>query len=85
YILERLALLELIIGRALARSGSVDGLEILVEYLDDARAILTEFAHTTLIKITEKDFSKNKQEWSAWINAFATDFKPVPIMERMDG
>ena len=85
YILERLALLELIIGRALARSGSVDGLEILVEYLDDARAILTEFAHTTLIKITDKDFGKNKQKWSAWVNSNAVDFKPVPIMERMDG
>ena len=85
YILERLALLELIIGRALARSGSVDGLEILVEYLDDARAILTEFAHTTLIKITGEDFGKNKQEWSDCINAIATDFKPVPMMERIDG
>ena len=85
YIFERLALLELIIGRALARSGSVDGVNILVEYLDDARAILTEFAHTTLIKITEKDFGKNKQEWSTWINAIATDFKPVPMMERIDG
>ena len=85
YILERLALLELIIGRALARSGSVDGLEILVEYLDDARAVLTEFAHTTLAKITEEDFGKNKQQWSAWVNAKASDFKPVPLMDRMDG
>ena len=85
FIYERLALLELIIGRALARSGSVDGLEILVEYLDDARAILTEFAHTTLIKITGEDFGKNKQKWSDWISAGTSDFQPVPLKERIDG
>jgi ribulose 1,5-bisphosphate synthetase/thiazole synthase len=85
FIYERVALLELIIGRALARSGSVDGLEILVEYLDDARAILTEFAHTTLIKITEKDFGKNKREWTDWISVNVSDFQPVPLKERIDG
>jgi len=47
-------------------------------YLDDARAIYTEF--TSLIRIAEEDFGKNKQEWSDWMNAIAADLKPVPMM-----
>jgi hypothetical protein len=47
--------------------------------------VTTEFAHTTLIKITEKDFGKNKQEWSDWISVNVSDFQPVPLKERIDG
>jgi hypothetical protein len=85
FILERLGLLELILGRALARCGSIQGLQIMIEYLDDFRGILTEFAHTTLIRITNEDFGKNKQKWGEWIRSHANDFKPVPLEEREDG
>jgi hypothetical protein len=85
HVLERLGLMELILGRALARSGSAEGYEILIEYLDDMRAILAEFAHGALVKITDRDFGKNKQEWSDWMNAIATDLKPVPMMDRIGG
>ena len=84
HVLERLGLMELILGRALARSGSAEGYEVLIEYLDDMRAILAEFAHGALVKITDRDFGKNKQEWSDWMNAIATDLKPVPMMDRID-
>jgi hypothetical protein len=79
------ALLELIIGRALTRSGSVDGLKILIEYLDDVRAVLAGFANSTLVKITSKDFWKNKSEWNNWLSLNESSFKPVPLPERMDG
>jgi hypothetical protein len=85
YALERVALLELIIGRALARSGSVDGLKILIEYLDDVRAVLAGFANSTLVKITNKDFGKNKSEWNKWLSINESSFKPVPLLERIDG
>ena len=85
YVFERLALMELILGRALARCGSVDGLQILIEYLDDSRAVFTEFAHATLIRISGKDFGKIKQKWSDWVRTIATDFEPVPLLEREDG
>jgi len=85
FIMERQALLELILGRALARSGSVEGLEVLVEYLDDVRAVLAGFANSTLTKITGKDFGKNKTEWKNWIQSNAAGFKPQPLAERIDG
>ena len=40
YIQERLAYLELVIGRALACCGSIDGYLVLTSYLDDNRALL---------------------------------------------
>jgi hypothetical protein len=85
FILERRALLELNIARALARSGSVDGLNILIDYLDDMRAVLAEFAHTTLIRITDKDFGKIKSQWSAYTDSIADSLQPVPLTERTDG
>jgi hypothetical protein len=85
FILERRAILELNLGRALARSGDIDGLNILIEYLDDMRAVLAEFAHTTLIRITNQDFGKNKLGWSAYVNSITGSFKPVPLAERMEG
>lgn len=85
FILERRGLLELIIGRALARSGDIDGLKILIEYLDDMRAVLAEFAHTTLIRVTNQDFGKNQGEWTTYVNSIAGAFKPVPLAERVDG
>lgn len=85
FILERRGLLELNIGRALARSGDIDGLNILIEYLDDMRAVLAEFAHTTLIRITNQDFGKNKLGWTAYVNSITDSFKPVPLVERVDG
>ena len=67
HVLERLSLMELILGRALARSGSYKGYEILIEYLDDMRAILAEFAHDTLVKITNRDFGKVMGDWKNWL------------------
>ncbi len=82
---DRLALLELILGRAMARSGSANGYDILIEYLDDNRAVLAEFANTALFKITGTDYGKDKQEWKNWLEANEPIIDPVALLERTDG
>jgi hypothetical protein len=85
FIHERRAMLELAIGRALARCGSSDGISVLISYLDDNRAILAEFAHTTLIAITGQDYGKDARAWSSWLAEVRGSFKPCSLLERLDG
>lgn len=85
FIHERRALLELGIGRALARCGSPAGFEILISYLDDNRALLAEFAHTTLVAVTGRDYGKDARTWSGWLAEAKDSFKPYPLLERLDG
>jgi len=85
HVLERLGLMELILGRALARSGSAEGYEVLIEYLDDMRAVLAEFAHGALVKITDLDFGKDKEKWTHWLKSNENDLRPVPLIDRPFG
>jgi hypothetical protein len=62
---ERQAMLELAIGRALARCGADQGIRILISYLGDARALLAEQAHSHLIEITGSDYGKVPAAWLA--------------------
>ena len=82
HILERLSLMELILGRALARSGSEEGYQILIEYLDDMRAVLAEFAHNALVKITDLDYGKDKGKWSDWLEKNINKLEPVSLKVR---
>ncbi len=75
---ERRAYLELVIGRALARCGSVEGLRILVGYLSDNRAILARHAHAELRNITGQDFGRNTGAWREWVGSLGDTLKPVP-------
>jgi hypothetical protein len=74
----------LVIGRALARCGSPDGFIILFNYLQDARALLTEHAHTELIRITGEDFGKDVAAWGQWLEANSDHLEPVPWLETTD-
>jgi len=85
FVHERRAFLEVSIGRALARCGSTDGIDILISYLDDNRALLAEFAHTTLVAIAECDYGKDTRAWWTWLNEVKDSFKPCPLLERLDG
>jgi hypothetical protein len=85
HVLERLALMELILGRALARSGSMEGYDVLMEYLDDMRAALAEFSHSTLVKITKSDFGKNQERWRNWLATNKNRLKPVALEDRPFG
>lgn len=67
YVAERLAYLEILVGRCLARCGSPEGYLILIDYLRDARAIHTEHALTELIRITGQDHGKDQAKWSDWL------------------
>jgi len=82
FLHERRALLELGIGRALARCGCPNGANILISYLDDNRALLAEFAHTTLVSVTGEDYGKDAGAWSTWVAEAKNSFKPCPLLER---
>jgi hypothetical protein len=60
---ERQAYLELIIGRAMARCGSPAGVEIVIEYPSDSRAMLAEHAHSERAAIAGLDFGKDQTAW----------------------
>jgi flavin-dependent dehydrogenase len=81
YIPERLAYLELVIGRTLARCGSSDGYVILISYLNDNRALLAEHAHTELVAITGEDFGKDTEQWANWLEVHGDDLPRVPYQQ----
>ncbi|MFY0652445.1 MAG: FAD-dependent oxidoreductase [Cyclobacteriaceae bacterium] len=85
YVFERLAMMEIILGRALARSGSAEGYKVLIEYLDDMRAVLAGFAHISLVKVTNEDFGKDKDKWKNWLRRNEINLTPVALTERPIG
>jgi hypothetical protein len=84
FVLERLAYLELVLGRALARCGAVEGYLVLVAYLTDNRALLAEHAHTELKAITGEDYGKDASAWSQWIELNADSLVPRPCPPRTE-
>ncbi len=82
---ERRAMLEIAIGRALARCGSADGFAILISYLDDNRALLAEGAHSGLASISGQDYGKDAEQWRSWLAQAKDSLKPCPLGERLDG
>ncbi|WP_276356542.1 FAD-dependent oxidoreductase [Cohnella caldifontis] len=88
YFEERRALLELMIGRSMARCGDPEGYRILISYLDDVRALLSEHAHAELASISERDFGKDPCAWSNWLDAAsqaqAGAMPPCPFQTRYD-
>lgn len=69
YFPERQAYLEVVIGRTMARCGSPQGIILLIDYLDDSRALLAEHAHSELVAISGEDFGKSASLWSQWLEA----------------
>lgn len=69
FVQERIAYLEVVTGRALARCGSVNGYLTLLDYLQDARALLAEHAHSELAAISGVDLGKDLRAWVEWIEA----------------
>jgi flavin-dependent dehydrogenase len=78
YLKERPAYLEVVIGRALARCSSPEGVIVLINYLNDVRAILAEQAHDELIAISGQDFGKDAAAWTQWLEAEGDHLKPAP-------
>ncbi len=51
---------------------------VAIPVLDDARAVLAEYAHTTLNRLTRRDFGKYRTRWSKWIEALQEQIPPPP-------
>jgi glycine/D-amino acid oxidase-like deaminating enzyme len=77
FMLERLAFLEMALGRAMARCGERQGFEILAGYLNDSRAILAEHAQDELEAISGKEFGKDEEAWLKWLKGQRT-LQPKP-------
>jgi hypothetical protein len=84
FLIERRAMLELGIAKALARCTSPKGYELLIEYLDDNRAALAEQAHRNLIRITGLDYGKDAAAWKQWLRESADQLLPCPLTEDLD-
>jgi hypothetical protein len=83
--LEKRALVEVTIARTLARLGSAEGYETLIDYLDDNRASLAEFAHMSLEEVTGCNNGKDTQAWRRWLAGARDSLKPIPLVNRQDG
>ena len=87
FFLERMAYLEVTLGRALARCGAPQGVKLLAGYLDDARAILAEHAHDELIAVSSEDFGKDERAWLTWLASMESRgraLQPRPFTQRID-
>jgi hypothetical protein len=78
YMLERLAGLELVIARAMARCGGAEGIATLIDYLDDVRSLLAEHAHSELASVSGQDFGKDGAAWRAWLYNHQATLAPRP-------
>lgn len=68
---DRFAYLELSIGRALARCGSKQGYQTVIDYLTDIRGFLARSAHEELAALSGHDFGYDTQAWSDWLEEAA--------------
>jgi hypothetical protein len=84
HLVERQAMLELAIARAMARCGSGRGYELLIGYLADNRAALAEQAHRNLARIAALDFGKSPDRWLSWLEANRRTLEPRPLTSDED-
>lgn len=80
FFLERRALLELAVGRALARCGSSEGYEILITYIDDVRSLLSKQAYTELKRLSGLSIKKDQKRWSDWLEKNMNTLRPQPYI-----
>jgi len=83
--LEKRALTEVTLARTLARLGSTDGYDTLIDCLDDNRANLAEFAHMSLEELTGCNNGKDPRAWRRWLAGARDSLKPIPLVDRLDG
>ena len=84
YFLERRAMLELAIGRALARCGSPEGYRILIDYLPDNRALLARSAWLELRRLSGRSFAADPEVWDRWVREEKPYRQPQPLMPSLD-
>lgn len=84
YFLERRAMLELSLGRALAACGSPAGYAVLIGYLPDMRSLLSKQAHLMLKRLSGRDLGKDPLLWSGWLAAAGREIQPCSLDMPLD-
>lgn len=84
YFLERRSMLELGIGRALARCGSASGYDILIDYVSDARSLLAKHAVLELQRLSGRTYGKAAERWRAWLQEEPRPLRTRPLSMRLD-
>lgn len=80
---ERLAYLELVINRSLARCGDKHGAQMLIDYLNDARRPLARHAARELALISGLEFGLDRMGWQGWLDGEAR-LEPRPWLQRSE-
>lgn len=84
YFLERRAMLELVIGRALARCGSRLGYEVLIQYVSDGRSLLAKQALQQLRTISEQALEKDSTSLHSWLDNEQPYQHTYPLQTQLD-
>jgi hypothetical protein len=84
YFMERRSMLELSIGRAMARCGSLEGYNILSAYLSDNRSLLAKNAWLQLRRLTGKSFGLESKTWERWIAEAKPYLRTEPLRMKLD-
>ena len=84
YFLERRAMLELAIGRAMARCGSAAGYDVLIAYLSDSRALLAKNALLQLRRLSGRTLGFEPDAWNRWVRDERPYLRTSPCPRRLD-
>lgn len=84
YFLERRAMLELALGRALARCGCKLGYDILIAYISDGRSLLAKGALQQLKAISGLSLGKEPQSWITWLHDHEPYRHTYPLQTQLD-
>jgi hypothetical protein len=72
-------------GRARARCGNGEDDEVIIECLDDMRAVIPEFAHVTLASIANIDFGIDTVKCTQWLDSRKSGLMSSALKERPFG
>ncbi len=71
------AYIELTVARTLARCGGIEGVNRLIDFLDDIHYILSKNAYDELVEICGVDFGFDSARWRDWANKdYVPNIKP---------
>jgi len=84
YFLERRTMLELSIGRAMARCGGAAGYDVLIAYLSDSRTLLAKNALLQLRRLSGRDYGFEADAWARWVLEKRPYLRTAPDRTRLD-
>ena len=76
--------LELFIAAALARCGSVRGIQVLLDYLDDIHSDFRRFARKELFAILKKDCEYDIVAWKRQIDKQTFPLRITPLVKDIE-